>query len=900
MTHNYHALSAADALRGLQTAPGGLTDAEARARLTRFGPNQLRVARPRPAWKILLDQLRSVVVLLLIVAVGVSLVSRDMLDAAAIGAVLVLNTLLGFFTELRARRAMYALLRLEAPRAVVVRANVVREIDARDLVPGDVIRLEAGQAVPADARLLEASDLRVDEAALTGESLPVQKIAQPVADDTPLPERSDMVYKGTNVIAGATLAVVVGTGMETELGRIGGLVAEIKEERTPLEHRLDVLGRRLVWLALAVGALVVGLGALQHLPLERLIQTGIALAIAAVPEGLPVVSTIALAVGVHRMARRNALVRRLPSVETLGSVTIICTDKTGTLTAGEMTATTLWVAGREIHATGTGYAPDGTFTEDGQEIAPLDDPAIALALRIAVLANRADISRGVEGTWTVRGDPTEGALLALGLKAGIDRARLRVEWLEVGEVPFSSERMLMATFHQPTAHEVVAYVKGAPRRVLESCTRVLSVDGERPLDDVGRGELLERNRQLASRGLRVLALACAEVSRADATTLRNLMFVGYVGMLDPAAPGVRETVLAFRDAGIRTVMLTGDQQLTAQAIARDLGILRPNEDVLDARELARLSETDLGQRVERIGAFSRVSPEQKLTIVSGYQHHGEIVAMLGDGVNDAAALKKADVGVAMGRRGTDVAKDAAEVVLQDDRFQTISAAVEEGRVIFDNIRKFVFYLFSCNLAEVLVLLGAGAAGSPLPLIPLQILWLNLVTDTFPAFALALEPAEPDVMRRPPRDPREAIMSGSFLGSVVFYAMLIAAVTLAAFAWASAGPGADGGNRRAATLSFMTLALAQTFHLGNARQRGPVVSARHATANWLAVGAVMLVVLLQVATVYVPVLVRVLDTYPLAPRDWAAAVALGLVPAVVGQALKLFRERRSILARSTTS
>ena len=897
MTDSHHALSADDTLRRLDSSPDGLGQGEARLRLQRFGPNLLHVARPRPAWKILLDQLRSVVVLLLVAAVAVSLLFHDPLDAAAIGVVLLLNTLLGFFTELRARRAMHALLRLEVPRAVVLRDGITREIDARELVPGDVIRIEAGRSVPADARVLDATDLLADEAALTGESLPVGKTPEPVSEDAPLPERSNLLYKGTSVVAGASRAVVVATGMDTELGRIGGLVGGIGEERTPLERRLDALGRRLVWLALAVGALVVGLGALQQFPIERLIQTGIALAIAAVPEGLPVVSTIALAVGVHRMARRNALVRRLPSVETLGSVTTICTDKTGTLTAGEMTVTILWVAGREIQVTGAGYEPAGTFIEDGQTIAPPDDANLQLALRIAVLANRADIEK-LDAGWIVHGDPTEGALLAAGLKAGIDRARLRVQWPEVGEVPFSSERMLMATFHRLPDRGLVAMVKGAPRRVLELCARALTADGERALDESARQELLERNRQLAARGLRVLALASASVPDTGARALHDLTFVGYAGMMDPAAPGVRETIRTFRDAGIRTVMLTGDQQLTAEAIARDLGILRPGDEVLDGRSLAHLSETDLAERAGRIGAFSRVSPEQKLTIVTAYQDHGEIVAMLGDGVNDAAALKKADVGVAMGRRGTDVAKEAAVVVLQDDRFQTIGAAVEEGRVIFDNIRKFVFYLFSCNLAEILVLLGAGAVGSPLPLLPLQILWLNLVTDTFPAFALALDPAEPDIMRRPPRDPREAILSPRFLRSVSFYAALIAVPTLAAFAWGLSAPDADP--RRAVTLSFVTLALAQTFHLGNARRRGPVLTPRRATENRFAIGAVVLVVLLQLVALYFAPLARVLGTHPLAPRDWLVVVSLAMVPAVVGQALKLIAERRKNAARRARS
>ncbi|HEY8368116.1 MAG TPA: HAD-IC family P-type ATPase, partial [Thermodesulfobacteriota bacterium] len=660
----------------------------------------------------------------------------DPLDAAAIGAVLVINTTIGFVTELRARRAMQALLELEVARATVLRDGRTVEIDAREVVPGDVIILEAGQSVPADGRLLSTAELRVNEAALTGESLPVQKSTDPLPADTPLPDRSNMVFKSTTIAAGSARAVVTATGMATEVGRIGELVGGIAEEETPLERRLDQLGRRLVYLALGVAGLVIALGAAQGIPLGQMLETGIALAIAAVPEGLPAVATITLALGLRRMARRNALIRRLPAVETLGSVTAICTDKTGTLTAGEMTTTVLWLDGRELHLTGAGYAPQGEIREDGRRVQPSEDPVLSAALRIAVLANRADVVHQ-DGAWIARGDPTEAALLVAARKAGVDRDELRARYPEVGEIPFSSERMLMATFHRTADGGEFAAVKGAPGRIIGLSSRQLTAVGEQALDDEGKRRLLEINNQLASRGLRVLALAqkshggeegalaggTSAVAReerpglegapapargegAGEEALTDLTFVGFAGLMDPPAEGVKETIAAFRRAGIRVVMLTGDQRLTAEAIARDLGVLGPDDETLDGRELARLDEEQLAQRVHRVGAFSRVSPEDKLRIVEAYQRGGEIVAMLGDGVNDAAAMKKAHIGVAMGQRGTDVAKESAALVLRDDRFPTIAAAIEEGRVIFDNIRKFVFYLFSCNLAEVLVLLGA--------------------------------------------------------------------------------------------------------------------------------------------------------------------------------------------------
>jgi Ca2+-transporting ATPase len=580
------------------------------------------------------------------------------------------------------------------------------------------------------------------------------------------------------------------------------------------------------------------------------------------------------------MARRQALIRRLPSAETLGSVTVICTDKTGTLTAGAMAVTVLSFESREIAITGTGYEPAGKFLEGGRELDGAHDPEVREALTIAVLANHAALSKDGRGV-SATGDPTEAALLVAGAKAGLDRNRLLERSPQIGEVPFSSARMLMATFHRAGGDDLAVYVKGAPSRVIERCDRGLSASGESPLDDAARGRLLERNRQLAGRGLRVLALARGVAAQPNEAALQRLTFVAFAGLIDPPAPGVEETIHLFRQAGIRTVMLTGDQQLTAQAVARDLGIVRDDDAVLDGRTMSRLSREDLAARLTNVAAFSRVDPETKLEIVQAFQRHGDIVAVLGDGVNDAPALRQADVGVAMGQRGTDVAKDAADVVLLDDRFTTIGVAVEQGRVIFDNIRKFVFYLFSCNLAEVLVLLVAALAGLPLPLLPLQILWLNIVTDTFPALSLAIEPADRDVMRRRPRRPDDAIFSAAFVRAVAFYAVLITVVTLAAF-WIALDPDMSTASPRALTMSFMTLALAQTFHLGNARSEEHVLTIRQALSNPVALGAVGLVVLLQVLAVHFRPLADVLRTEPLGARDWLVCVALALVPAVIGQ------------------
>ncbi|HET7460782.1 MAG TPA: HAD-IC family P-type ATPase [Longimicrobium sp.] len=887
----WHGLHPDAALERLRTGRNGLTAAEAEARLSRHGPNALRTAPPVPWWRILLAQLRGVVVWLLVAACVVALLMGDAAEAIAIAVVLVLNALLGFVMELRANRAMEALLSLEVPRATVIRDGRPADVDAREVVPGDVLAIEAGELVPADAYLLDAAELVTAEAPLTGESLPVRKRAGgALPERTPLAERANLVFRSTFTSAGSGRAVVFATGMETEVGKIGTLVSSVSVEPTPLERRLDELGGRLVWLALAAAAAVAGLELLQGTPLAETLETAIALAIAAVPEGLPAVATIALAVGVRRMARRHALVRRLPVVESLGSATVVCTDKTGTLTRGEMTVTELRAAGRTWAVSGAGYAPEGRVTagDGGAAADPSSDPVLWHLLAAAILANRAQLVNA-DGGWTVRGDPTEGALLAAGLKAGIDRRALEDELPEVGQVPFSSERMLMATFHRRADGRVFACVKGAPGRVLARCASVMTAEGVRALDDAGRKALVRENEEMAGRGLRVLAMAWRDdVPSRDADALAELVFVGFAGMMDPPAAGVLETIRTLRGAGIRTVMITGDQRRTAEAVGRELGIVSGDQGVFEGSALSELTGDAWLACVRGAGAFSRVSPEDKLKLVEGYRRAGEVVAMLGDGVNDAAALRRADVGVAMGIRGTDVAKEAAAVVLQDDRFSTVAAAVEEGRVVYANIRRFVFYLFSCNVAEVLVLLIAGLAGLPVPLSPLPILWMNLVTDTFPALALAVEPADRGVMRRPPRDPRASILSGDFLVRIGFYGALITACTLAAYLIALKT--LDQAHAR--TVAFQTLSLAQVFHLGNARSDSPVLSRRAIGANRWALAAVFGVVLLQLAAAYVPPLPAVLRLAVPGVRDWLLIAPFALAPAIIGQTLKVLRVRRA--------
>jgi Ca2+-transporting ATPase len=886
VTLPWHALPAHEVLSAVEGNASGLSEAEAARRLAHYGPNLLSATPAEPAWRILVRQVRSVVVGLLVVATILAWWTSDVVDAGAILAVLLLNVGIGFATELRARRAVDALLRLDVPSAVVVREGGARAVDAGELVPGDVIELEPGQAVPADARLLVATALQTVEASLTGESTAVAKSAEAeLPADTSLPDRVTMVYKGTTVADGVARGVVVATGMRTEVGRIGTLVSAIREEPTLLERRLDSLGRRLAAVAVAVGVLVALVALYRGDYLGAVLQTGIAVAIAAVPEGLPAVVTMTMAIATRRMARRHALVRRLPAVETLGSVTVVCTDKTGTLTAGQQTVTTIWLPKVEVEVTDDGTGGSGAFVAGGEPLASADQRRLREALSIGALANRAEIRRANEH-WEGRGDPSEVALLLAARKGGLLRPALLQDWPEVSELPFSSARMLMATFHRDRNGDPVAFVKGAHDRVLALCACVVSDAGDVPLDAEWRRVIDEQASTMASRGLRVFALAMGGVAEAGEPALRDLRFVGLAGMTDPLAPGVVATIATLRGAGIRTVMLTGDHRATARAVAQSAGLVPDEHETLDGRDVDRLSDDELTGRASRIGVVSRVSPEGKLRIITALQRRGDVVAMLGDGINDAAALKKADIGVAMGRRGTDAAKEVAGVVLEDDRFQTIAVAVEEGRVVFDNIRKFVFYLFSCNLGEIIALLGAGLTGLPLPMTPLQILWLNLVTDTFPALALAIERADPTVMRRPPREPGTSLLSRGMLRLTVLYALLIAALTIVALVWGlREWPGEPA---RAVTLSFTTLALAQIFHLGNARSTQHVVSLRRALTNPYALGAVVLTIALQVLAVVAPPLGRVLGTAPLSARGWVIAVALGAIPALVGQGWKLLR------------
>jgi Ca2+-transporting ATPase len=898
----WHAWSVDRAARDLDAdLDEGLTEDEAAARLARVGPNRLPSPGRKPVWRIALEQFTSLIVLFLLAAAAIALATGEIVEAVAIGVVIAVNAVVGFATELRAAQAIASLQRQAAPTARVLRGGHERTSAVEELVPGDVVLLAEGDRVPADGRLIESARLQLQEAALTGESQAVEKVADADVDErAPLAERATVAFLGTTVSAGRGRLLVTGTGRATEVGRIGVLLEQTELHATPLERRLEQLGRALIGVVLVVAGVVVAAGVLRGNALVDMLEVGIALAIAAVPEGLPAVATMTLALGVQRMARANALVRRLPAVETLGSTTVICTDKTGTLTRNEMTVRCFVVAERRVDVTGVGYDPIGRFERDGEPVDPGDDELLRTALLIGVLCNDArlaedgdravDADGGHDDGDAVLGDPTEGALLVAAVKAGIDPESLRDAQPRVDEVPFDAAERRMVTAHRRDQGGVV-YAKGAPAVMLERCDRVATDQGSEPLDEAGRARWRAVADELADEALRVLALAVREVpdeARPDARD-DGLTFVGLVGMIDPLRDEAAHAVARCRAAGIRTVMITGDHPRTASVIARSLGIDRG----MDGAELRTWYGPDLEGRdaagwrtaVGDAAVFARVSPEHKLRIVEALQARGEVVAMTGDGVNDAPALRTADIGIAMGIKGTEVAKEAAAMVLRDDDFGTIVRAVEQGRVIYANIQRFVHYLFSCNLAEILTVFFAILLGWPLPLAALQILWLNMITDVFPALALALEPSDPDVMTRPPRDPAAALLSRAYVVLIAWQGVLLAAVTLAAFAVALGWYGRAEGVPHAVTIAFSTLALTQVVHTFNARSVRESVFTRRTFANRWVWGAVLLCIALQVLAVYQPGLQRVLGTVALTGRDWALVAGLALLPVAVTEGVK---------------
>lgn len=875
-TQDWHALDTAVVVAQLGANPSrGLTTADVKQRHLCYGPNALQEIRPRPAWRLLIDQFASIVIALLAAAAAVAWITGDVLEAVAILFVLIINALVGFATEWQAGRALDALRRQARTITRVRRDGVETTIDAEDLVPGDIIVLNAGDRVPADARLLEASRLQTEESALTGESTTVDKTVAPVSVKALLAERRSMLYLGTAVAAGRAVALVVGTGANTELGRVGRLVATSIKERSPLEKQLGNLGRRLVYFVLAVAAVVMITGWLRGDELWMMVEVGISLAVAAVPEGLPAVTTLILALGVLRMARQQAIMRRLTAVETLGSTTVICADKTGTLTENRMTVREYCLSdGRSIPV-------------DGSECTAAGDELLERALRIGVLCNEA-VFRATEKSDAVTiGDPTETALLVVADALILDVTQEREIHPKLAEQPFHASTKRMTTLHRKVDGQHFAALKGAPAVVLEACSHYATEsDQVLPMDAESRARFTAANEQMASRALRVLALAVKHFGEeVDPLTDKELeggyTFLGLVGMIDPPRPGVAEAIQRAHLAGIRIVMLTGDQLNTGRAIARELGLGGAEPRALHARDLFGADHERLAELARTTDVFARVSPEDKLRIVEALQKAGDVVAVTGDGVNDAPALKRANIGIAMGRRGTEVAKEAADVVLADDNFATILQAVEGGRTIYSNIKKFVHLMFSKNLAAVLMIFTAIAAGWPLPLLPLQILWLNLVTDVFPGLGLAVEPASPHLMNQSSRDPNQRLLSRKFMVLIAWQAAMLAALALAAYAWALSvyGPGAH-----ARTIALFALIGGQLGHTFNCRSRTRSAFDGLFRNPFIWIAAVI-VISLQLLAVYFSPLARVLGTVRPSESDWLVILLCSLAPILIVEATK---------------
>lgn len=883
-----HTLSTREILDHLQSsAEAGLREKDVQRRRRRFGPNRLRESKPKGAALILYDQFKSLIVLLLGVAACLSFLFEQWAEGSAIAVVILINAAIGFFTELRAVRSMEALRRLSVVFAKVRRDGRVAEIPAQALVPGDIVLVEGGDIVSADLRLIEASKLQCDESVLTGESLPIVKHTEPLAQAVLLPDRVNMAFQGTAVTRGSGEGVVVATGMATELGQIASLVERAEEPETPLERRIDHLSRQLVWATLGLAAIIGVLGVLTGKPPVLMVETAIALAVAAVPEGLPMVATLALARGMWRMARRNALIERLSAVETLGATTVIMTDKTGTMTENRMTVTTVALPSGDV-SVAPSVTPSGSpFTKQGAPLDPSQDAVLRQLLDVCVLCNNASLTPDRErpDEMTAVGDPMEAALLVLGAKAGIERHEFLKARPEIQEEAFDPELKMMATVHETSAGYFVA-VKGAPEALLDHVTHIASPAGPKPVSEADRAAWHEKSAHLANEGLRVLALASKTTDAVDEPVYRGLTFLGLVGLYDPPRDDVADAIAACKHAGIRVVMVTGDHAVTARQVAVAVGLVDRDERLVteagDLKAPESLSEPER-QRLLQSSIFARVSPKQKLDLISLHRGAGAIVAMTGDGVNDAPALRKADIGIAMGQRGSQVAREAADMVLRDDAFGTIVAAVAQGRVIFANIRKFIVYLLSCNLSEILVVGLAALSGLPLPILPLQILYLNLVTDVFPAFALGAGEGEADVMERQPRDPKEPLLPGRQWVAIVAYGAGITAATLVSFMLSITTLGLTPD--RAVTISFLTLALSQLWHVFNMRDVGTRFLRNEITRNGYVWAAIVLCLGLLLGAVYVPGLAEILSLSAPSAGGWWLAISLSLGPWAIGQVAK---------------
>ncbi len=879
----WHEINAGKAMRILGTDINGLSINEAKKRLEEYGPNELRKEKRHSPILIFFGQFKEFLIILLIVASIISALVGEILDATVIIAIVFASAILGFFQEFKAEKSLEALKGMASPKANVIRDGEEIELFAKEIVPGDLVTLRAGDKVPTDGRLIESMNLQIDEASLTGESVPVGKESTIVLDrSVPVSDRQNMVFTATTVTSGRGKAVVTTTGMNTEFGKIASMMQAAEEPPTPLELRLRHVGKWLGAISLIVVSIVTAMGIMRGNPLLEMFLWGVALAVAAVPEALPAVVTGSLAIGVQRMVRKNAIIRKLPAVETLGSTTVICTDKTGTLTKNEMTVRNIYVNDKEIKVTGVGFDPEGKFLKDKELSDPEKFEELNLLLKIGALCNDASFKFGVR-SYSI-GDPTEIALLVAAAKAKIYKAKFEKEHPRINEISFSSERKRMTTVHKFEKNNIL-YMKGAPEVVLSLCDKIFKDGKQVKLSTKDRDKIIGINERMASEGLRVLGMAFREIGKSTNTNdleklEKDLVFVGLQGMIDAPRKEAASAIKVCHEAGIKVIMITGDHKLTAEAVAKELG-LTSSESSLTGPDLEKMDDEELERIVEEVVVYARTSPEHKTRIVKALKKKGHVVAVTGDGVNDAPALKNSDIGVAMGITGTEVTKEASDMVLADDNFASIVAAVEEGRGIYNNIKKYLSFLLSCNIGEIIVMFIAGIMGLPLPLITIHLLWVNLVTDGLPAIALGVDPSEPELMKRPPVDPKESVFTKRVKTFIMGIAIIIGVIILPIFIW--------GLNRAdlvyAQTMALTTLVMIEMFNAFNFRSlRQSIFKIGPFTNKWLVI-AVASSILLQLAILYIPGATRVFSTHALTMIDWAIIVIISAMPLIIVEIAK---------------
>lgn len=867
----------------------GLNKTAVRQKRKMFGSNELKRVEKKSVWKILFDQVKSILVAFLIIASILSFVFGEIVDGIAIIIVIVINTAVGFFTEYRAQRAIESLYELTKVKTTVRRTGETKEIEADKLVIGDIIVLNTGDLIPADARIINSSNLQVDEASLTGESVPISKEEKILEKETPLADRKNMLYKGTAVTRGSGEGVVVAIGEDTEIGKISTLVKKAKKGETPLTRRLAKLGRELLWVTLVIAAVIFGVGFLRGKELMLMIESSTALAVATVPEGLPIVATIALARGMWRMANKNAIVNRLSAVEALGSTNIICVDKTGTLTENQMTVTKIVLHDTKIKVTGRGLKPEGEFLVDSTKITPTELEPLHKIIQVGVFCNDAEIQQNGAKQFNAFGDPIEAALLILGGKADIWREDLLKEHPQVKLEPFDVKVKMMGTINKFSDRFFVS-VKGAPEVVLDVCDTIETKEGIIELTDELRNKLLKINKEMAEDGFRVIGCAYKETESPEVELYEDLTFLGLVDFLDPPREEVKPAIIQCKNAGIKIVMVTGDQAATAKNIARNLSLAHEPFKILNGEDIKTIDEMteELKEEIKETDIFARFTPEQKLQLIDVYQADDAVVAMTGDGVNDAPALEKANIGVAMGKRGTQVAKEASDMIIKDDNFQTITYAVEEGRIIANNIRKFVMFLLSCNLSEMFLIFIPSILNLPLLITPLQILFLNLITDIFPAFALAVCRGEQQIMEQPPRPPDEPILTKKHWTFIITYGIILTMPPLASFFILSGIT--TNIDDYVLTITFLVLAFTQLWHAFNMRQKGSNIIKNEITTNiymWL--GIALSIIILIIGT-YLPGLQTYLHTTNPRIDGWLLIIGISLIPLVIGQLWISFSEK----------